>query len=579
MFAKTCWDPGRNRYACRERGDYLNPKSHTILARLEGLDDAQIGRLRLAHLAAGPRPARQGGDAALRHAGAARGALSQRRLDQRRDRRPAGGGDGRPRHRPLHRRHGRQLRLRRGQPGRAGALLARPHHRLRRRLQQRAARRLSGAHRRLEDDRRPEVHRGERALAGPGLPPLALLPPAAGRAADRRRGPAPGRHVRRLRLLGRGDDVRPVPASTRATSGCPTRPTCRRSPPSPRPSAAARARATTTCPRPITSTSSIPELKGGLVLKKCDAERARKIDLLFLSVGGNDIGFARLVANAVLADKSILRRLGGWFGHVHGFAEAGTQLDVLDDRLKSVNRALHNLLHVPWSESDRVDPDRLSADGAARRRQDRLPGRPGRHDGAAGVRPERGQGARGQRGGRAAQRHHAESARQHQWSFAEAHRATFRGRGLCAGYSDAPWTMADELRIPRKVNGAWEPFNPSRMARLRAAPAPVPHAQRRLHDRQLPCRRVADAEGAQDAGLRLGAAAAGQRLLGRLPPLRRGPGGDRRRRRGAGAPRARQVREPRARRQARRSRLRRRATPAEAGRHIVRCAARRANPC
>ena len=24
-----------------------------------------------------------------------------------------------------------------------------------------------------------------------------------------------------------------------------------------------------------------------------------------------------------------------------------------------------------------------------------------------------------------------------------------------------PWTMADELRIPRKVNGAWEPFNPS----------------------------------------------------------------------------------------------------------------------
>ena len=99
---------------------------------------------------------------------------------------------------------------------------------------------------------------------------------------------------------------------------------------------------------------SIPELKGGLVLKKCDAERARKIDLLFLSVGGNDIGFARLVANAVLADKSILRRLGGWFGHVHGFAEAGSQLDALDDRLKSVNRALHNLLHVPWSESDRV---------------------------------------------------------------------------------------------------------------------------------------------------------------------------------------------------------------------------------
>ncbi len=40
-FLKTCWDPQRNRYSCRERGDYLAPKSHTVLTRLEGLDDAQ----------------------------------------------------------------------------------------------------------------------------------------------------------------------------------------------------------------------------------------------------------------------------------------------------------------------------------------------------------------------------------------------------------------------------------------------------------------------------------------------------------------------------------------------------------
>ena len=98
----------------------------------------------------------------------------------------------------------------------------------------------------------------------------------------------------------------------------------------------------------------VPELKGGLVLKKCDAERARKIDLLFLSIGGNDVGFARLVANAVLSDTSMLRSLSGWFGQVHGFAEASSPLDVLDDRIKSVNRALHNILHVPWPESDRI---------------------------------------------------------------------------------------------------------------------------------------------------------------------------------------------------------------------------------
>ena len=206
---------------------------------------------------------------------------------------------------------------------------------------------------------------------------------------------------------------------------------------------------------------SIPELKGGLVLKKCDAERARKIDLLFLSVGGNDIGFARLVANAVLADKSILRRLGGWFGHVHGFAEAGTQLDALDDRLKSVNRALHNLLHVPWSESDRVilaayPPMALLDDGKSVC--------PDSHSGMT-VLPEFALiEAKARESNTAAERLNAimqESARQHLWSFADGHRLTFRGRGLCAGYGVFPWTMADELRVPRKVNGTWEPFNPS----------------------------------------------------------------------------------------------------------------------
>ncbi len=47
----------------------------------------------------------------------------------------------------------------------------------------------------------------------------------------------------------------------------------------------------------------IPELKGGVALSKCPYEEARKIDLVLLSIGGNDIGFARLVANAVLGRR------------------------------------------------------------------------------------------------------------------------------------------------------------------------------------------------------------------------------------------------------------------------------------
>ena len=83
-------------------------------------------------------------------------------------------------------------------------------------------------------------------------------------------------------------------------------------------------------------------------------QAARRIDLMYISIGGNDVGFSRIVANAVLADQSNLRRLGGWFGHVHGRVEAERQLKGLDDRYKSLNRAIHSILHIPWSQSDRV---------------------------------------------------------------------------------------------------------------------------------------------------------------------------------------------------------------------------------
>lgn len=205
----------------------------------------------------------------------------------------------------------------------------------------------------------------------------------------------------------------------------------------------------------------IPELKGGLVLRKCDAEKARKIDLLLLSIGGNDIGFARLVANAVLDDTSMLRSLGGWFGQVYGFTEAAGLLDQLDDRFKAVNRAVHNILHVPWPEADRViltgyPPMAVQEDG-----------RIACPDGRAGmtILPDFALSeAKAREGGVAAERLNdimRESAQQHHWTFVDSHRAAFRGRGICATAVDTSWSMADELRLPRKFDGVWEPYNPS----------------------------------------------------------------------------------------------------------------------
>jgi hypothetical protein len=205
----------------------------------------------------------------------------------------------------------------------------------------------------------------------------------------------------------------------------------------------------------------IPDLKGGLILRKCDADRARKIDLLLLSIGGNDIGFARLVANAVLDDTSMLRSLGGWFGQVYGFTEAADLLDQLDDRLKAVNRAVHNILHVPWPESDRViltgyPPMALQEDGQM-----------ACTDGRAGMNilPDFGlDEAKAREGAVAAERLNnimRAAAQQHRWTFVDAHRAAFRGRGFCATVSPMAWSMPDELRLPRKTSGAWEPYNPA----------------------------------------------------------------------------------------------------------------------
>jgi hypothetical protein len=136
-------------------------------------------------------------------------------------------------------------------------------------------------------------------------------------------------------------------------------------------------------------------------------------------------------------------------------------LDLLDDRMKAVNRAVHFLLHVPWSESDRVmltgyPPMSLLGDGSSV-----CP------DGNVGmtVLPDFFLSeAKAREGNTTAERLHAvmeDSARQHGWTLVDAHRAAFRGRGICAGHTEVAWGMADDMRLPRLVDGVWEPYNPS----------------------------------------------------------------------------------------------------------------------
>jgi hypothetical protein len=461
-FTKTCWDWTRNRYTCRERLDYLNPKSHMILARLEGLDDAQTVDCRWL-------TSPQGEPGAPRNAAVTLPCDTPVQLDVPY---PAGAwiaveiggrkvaeiaarvtdlfivgmgdsfasGEGNPdvpvRFSPERTTDygiGEKNEPLTGYPARIGdwkAIGDRKFIDENARWQDQACHRSLYSHQ-LRTALQIAVENPHRAVTFAGF---------ACSGAETTFG---------LFLDYKGNEWVPYP------------------PDLPQISAIAEAQCggkgarNYDLPEAYHINGTIPELKGGLVLKKCDAQKARKIDLLLLSIGGNDVGFSRLVANAVLSDKSILRRLGGWFGHVHGLDEAAAQMDTLDERLKSVNRALHNLLHVPWSESDRViltayPPMALLDDGKSV-----CP------DGRAGMSVMSEFAlveAKAREGMIAADRLNAimkESAQHHAWTFAESHRATFSGRGLCAGYSDAPWTMADELRVPRKIDGKWEPFNPS----------------------------------------------------------------------------------------------------------------------
>lgn len=210
----------------------------------------------------------------------------------------------------------------------------------------------------------------------------------------------------------------------------------------------------------------LPELKG-LVLRRCDRKQSRGIDLLFLSVGGNDIGFARLVANAVLSNQSMLKKLGGWFGSVHGAKRAKAALRRLRFRYKSLNRAMHNILHIPWRESRRIILTGYPRMAMMRDGKSVCP------DGRAGmtVAPAFSLSSRkAAEGGHVADMLHREmkaAARKYKWSFVEAHRRAFIGRGICAGansivgMSPDNQDVANDLRLPRKLNGVWQPYNPA----------------------------------------------------------------------------------------------------------------------
>ena len=213
-------------------------------------------------------------------------------------------------------------------------------------------------------------------------------------------------------------------------------------------------------PTAFSLNGQIPELDN-IFIAKCPREMARRIDLVLLSVGGNDVGFASLVANAVLNDNGLLRSLGGWMGKIYDREKGEKQLPELELRYKAINRALHGNLHVPWSESDRVVLTSYPVMSLLEDGHTVCP------DGQAGmsVYPEfhlsEEKSREGEVAAEALDRTMRKAAKSFGWTYVDGHRQAFAGHGLCAGSNRAEAGGVDDLRIPRRVDGVWQPYNPA----------------------------------------------------------------------------------------------------------------------
>ena len=136
-------------------------------------------------------------------------------------------------------------------------------------------------------------------------------------------------------------------------------------------------------------------------------------------------------------------------------------LDGLEIKLKALNRAIHGVLHVPWAESDRI---LLAAYPSLALLPD---GRNVCPDGRAGmtVAPDfmlsESQARESMAAGERLNAIMEDTSRQNGWTFIASHREKFQGRGMCSGYTDNAFSMADDLRMPRWTGKKWEPFNPA----------------------------------------------------------------------------------------------------------------------
>src|SRR5690606_28385795 len=138
-------------------------------------------------------------------------------------------------------------------------------------------------------------------------------------------------------------------------------------------------------------------------------------------------------------------------GQVVDAAAAKDQLATLYARYEALGSAIHNILHIPRNESDRI---LLAAYPGLALLEDGSTVCPSGRAGMDVLHDFKLSAAKAREGSALAERLNElmrRSAREHGWTYVDSHREEFLGRGICAGWSDAAFSSADDLRLPRKI--------------------------------------------------------------------------------------------------------------------------------
>ncbi len=84
----------------------------------------------------------------------------------------------------------------------------------------------------------------------------------------------------------------------------------------------------------------------------CPPERRKRpVDLVLMSIGGNDVGFSGLVMYSLTDSASDVAPIAGWIGHQirYGTNVTNVYLSVLDERMKALKSALQDGFGIPPS--------------------------------------------------------------------------------------------------------------------------------------------------------------------------------------------------------------------------------------